>query len=168
MAAPVFVTNDVPSADQVNEWMVNIHFVRKTATETVSSTTTLQNDDDLFLSVAASAIYEVRMMLKIASQATDDLKVGFTGPAGYSFDWIGLGGDPALSGFANDQTGLFTTGATPIFAGMGGTNAPLMILGLLVVSSTAGTFQLQWAQGTLGASGTSLLANSYMRLERVS
>jgi hypothetical protein len=40
--------------------------------------------------------------------------------------------------------------------------------GILIVASTAGTFQLQWAQNTSNASATRIFSNSYLCLRRVS
>lgn len=145
-------------------------YVRKLASETVSSGTTgttLQNDDELFVSVAANATYEVRTLIRGAAQTADDLKVSFTGPAGYSFDYVAMGPTGGAAQFTDDLTGLFTTGGAPTFGGLGGTQIPIFINGILITGGTAGTFRFQFAQGNLSASGVTVLLNSYLRLDRV-
>jgi hypothetical protein len=142
-------------------------YARKLASEGVASNTTPQNDDDLFAAVAANAVYEVRMMLRIASQFADDFKFTFTGPTGYTFDYIASGILPAGTSFGDDQTAVFNQSSTPGFGGLAGTTAPLYITGLLVIGSTAGTFRLQWSQANSAATVTSLLSNSFMVLDRL-
>jgi len=41
------------------------------------------------------------------------------------------------------------------------------VYGRLVMSSTAGNFQMQWAQNASDASGTTLKAGSFMTMTRV-
>ena len=65
------------------EWATTIigTVVRKTADETVSNSTVLQNDDHLVLSVGASDVWDILMVLRINSSAVADFKWVFTVPA---------------------------------------------------------------------------------------
>lgn len=148
-------------------WKPVLLFVRKTASENLTSSTTLQNDDQLFLSVAANAFYEVRLWIRAAAQTTDDIKVNFTAPSGSSFDWIVMSMTSTAASFGDDQTAIFVLGSTPTFGGLGGTNIPIYVTGLLATGSSAGTFQFQWAQGTSSTNGVTVLSGSWMRLDRV-
>jgi hypothetical protein len=167
MAAPVFATGDVPSAAQFNDWLVNIKYARKPANETLSSNTTVQLDDDLAITVASNAVYEIKVVMFIASQTTTDFKFGFATPAGATFDYIVNGTDVAGTGYTNATCYPWASGSPSGLAGLGGNTAPGMVDGLLVVGGTSGSFRLQWAQNTSGASGTTLLAGSYMIGRRV-
>lgn len=167
MAKPVFVTDDVPTPAQVNDWFVNVLFARKAGDETISSTTTLQNDDDLFVSVAASATYHVVVELRGTSQPGDDIKVGFTGPAGYTFVGAVRGPTTTAAALADTYTSEFTTGVALAFGGIASNNLGISYQGVLVTSGTAGTLQVQWAQNSSSASGTTMRANSFMSLRRV-
>lgn len=168
MAKPVFSTGDVPTATQFNDWLVNVLFARKTVDETVSSTTTLQNDDDLFVSVAANAIYHMVFELQVLAQTTNDIKFGFTGPAGYAVEYTARGPTLTAAGLADVYTISGTTGDVLTFGGIAANDLCVSISGLLITSGTSGTFQLQWAQNTSGASGTTLRPGSFMSLRRVS
>lgn len=133
----------------------------KVADETVNNSTTLQNDDELLFAVAANTKYVIRGRIKINTGATPDIKIGWTFPAGLTMDYstIGFSGG-AFAAYAFDQTG------TPEIDGAGVADE-FFIDGTVTVSSTAGTLQFQWAQNTLNASDTKVLAKSYITLQQV-
>lgn len=147
-------------------------FVRKTGTETVNNSATLQDDDALVLAVEASAIYVVEAQLRYVSGTTPDLKIGWTAPASATFTWAAYGPQVGASSVANAAS-LYrrrSIGDTEAIggAGSGGGNEGIANpKGLLVVSTTAGNLQLQWAQNTQDASDTQILADSWLRLQRV-
>lgn len=167
MALTVFSTGDVPTATQVNNLFVNTLFVRKPSNETVTSSTALQDDDHLQLTVEANTSFEVRMLLRYAAQLADDIKISFSGPAGATFDCAIMGLDTAATAFANDTNILLAISTAVGLGGLGGTNCGAYITGLLITSGTAGTFKLQWAQNNLSGSGVSVLSGSYMVANRV-
>jgi hypothetical protein len=169
VVAPVFVAGDIPTAAQVNNWMVNTAFVYKTANEALTASTTLQDDNHLVLPVDASYTYIVDMVIVYDSPTAADLKWQLVGPAGATLNaWEG-GLTVAAVDTTNtriDYTGLSTNNSNT-HAGIGVGN-PVVILchGVLVNSSTAGTLKLQWAQ--VAASGTTTVyTGSYLRLVRV-
>lgn len=168
MAAPVFSTGDVPTAAQVNTWFVNILFARKTADETISSSTTLQNDDHLFVSVAANTVYDVTLEMRELSQPGDDFKLGFTMPASATFTGALRGPATSATGFSGAETqSIEFTGGPLAIGGVAGVNLPISVRGLLITAGTAGTLQIQWAQNSSSASGTTVKANSYLLLRQV-
>jgi hypothetical protein len=167
MAVPIFSTGDVPTATQVNDWFVNILFARKTSDETISSSTTLHNDTQLFVSVKANAVYHVILELRELAQPADDFKIGFTGPAGYAFTGGVRGPEGNATTLLNTYTSEILSGTPLAFGGIASNNLVISIQGLLITSGTAGTFQLQWAQNASSASGTTLKANSFMLLRQV-
>jgi hypothetical protein len=133
----------------------------KVADETVNNSTTLQNDDELLFPVAASAKYTIHGRIKFITGATPDLKFGWTFPTGLTMDYsiIGFSGG-TFAAYAFDQT------STPEVDGAG-VNDEFFIDGVVTVSTTAGTLQFQWAQNTLNATDSKVLAKSYLTLQQV-
>ncbi|GAA2915142.1 hypothetical protein GCM10010478_12780 [Streptomyces erythrogriseus] len=70
-----------------------IQFARKTADESVVSTTTLQNDNHLLLPVAVNATYTLFLMCIFSGATTGDIKFDWTVPSGTVLRW-------------SDQTGV--------------------------------------------------------------
>lgn len=136
---------------------------RKTADEVVNNSSTLQNDNHLSWPVAANAVYEMRLELVYVTGTTPDIKFGWTYPSGLTMVWqhrgTDLSGNVAFRGNYNAATVL----------GIGGTTFEeyVTLTGLITVSSTAGTLQLQWAQSTANASDTTLRSGSYGILTRI-
>lgn len=131
----------------------------KSADESVTSSTTLQNDDSLFLSVAANTSYQISVLLVYngGTQGSSDLKVGWTAPSGATLVW----------GIAyRDTGGAAHIGAGDITltlaAGTNGTsnNYSVLVTATLTTGSTAGTLQLQWAQNTSSSTATTVKAGS--------
>ncbi|MFJ8995611.1 hypothetical protein ACIRQH_35050 [Streptomyces sp. NPDC102279] len=153
-----------------------LQYIAKTADETVNSSATLQNDDHLVLPVVANAVYTFVLDLYM-SEATDyvgDFKMSFTCPTGATFDMHGAGAhttdlaSPATSSNGEWIAKLATSSAAATLAfGVGSVLTGVRIFGRLVMSSTAGSFQLQWAQNASDASGTTLKAGSFMQMTRV-
>ena len=123
--------------------------VIKGADETVS-TLTLQNDDALFLAVAANAQYDFLCFLDYegGTLGSSDLKAQFTVPGGAALKYQAL-----AQGTAGTQVSYgIRTAATANAFGTGGSGAAFgaTMFGSLI-TSLAGTLQLQWCQnsGTL-------------------
>src|SRR5688500_16268650 len=85
MALKTFVAGEVLTADDVNVYLKNTLFARKTADESVTSSTTLQDDNHLSVAVAANSLYELTACLQYEAHADGDFKWVFEGPAGTSF-----------------------------------------------------------------------------------
>jgi hypothetical protein len=134
----------------------------KSANESVSSATTgntYQNDDELFVSVVANATYRAHLHIVFSSGTTPDFKVTGTVPTGATasaWSWLAAG--------ANSDAAL-TTGI--VVAGTG-SNEPVDGWGTVITSSTAGTVQIQWAQSVSDAGSTTVVAGSFLVLERLS
>lgn len=159
-----FTAGEVLTAANVNQYFAQQVLAYKTGDEIVNNSTTLQNDDHLSVAVSASTVYRVDAMLVYQSGTTPDIKWQFTGPAGA----VMTGGFLIATTAATDATGEIDVGASASILssahGRGGTGSVVigMFFGLLVVSTTAGTLQLQWAQNTLNATDTTVYTNSYL------
>lgn len=153
-----------------------VQFVRKTADETVTSSATPQNDDHLFLPVAANAVYlvEVVLMSLDAGDFVGDITTAFAYPTGTTAHVTGAGPhNTDLSAGSNSNTewiarqGQTGTSSTATPYGAGTITTGLVIKAQIATGGTAGTLQLQWAQNVSNATGTTVKAGSWMRMERV-
>lgn len=168
MALPTFTVGQVLTAADTNQYLVNTTVARKTATETVTSSAVLQDDDHLTVSVSANCTYEFTCQLRYDGATTGDLQYQFVGPASATLFATAhqLQATAATSG--DDQTVPMTI-STPLTAGALGTGSTvhLFVHGFLVVAGTAGTCKLQWAQGTSSGTGTRVFADSYIVLRQI-
>jgi hypothetical protein len=132
----------------------------KAVDETVNNSTTLQNDDDLFFTIAASEKWTVEIVCKIVSNATPDFKVFFTAPAGATFNFVTLQsvGTVALVPWASTAQSIITDATATGNIGI--------VKAYVINSTTAGTVNFQWAQNTAEASNTILKAGSFMIANR--
>lgn len=175
-ALPTLAAGTEPTAAQ---WQTLLPlFARKASDQSVTSSTTLVNDNDLLVSVAASAVYELSLLLigiNAGGSSAGDLKYAFTQPTGSSCSYAQAGPHvnwpPAVAtdfeiewAARSADTGSPTT-TTAI--GLTTTAFGVHIKGILVVGANAGTFRLQWAQNSSNASSSTLKAGSYMRLQQV-
>ena len=165
MAVPVFTVGEVLTASLVNNWLAPLA-AAKTSDESVTSSTTLQNDNELAVAAAANCTYAVTCFVKYdgGTLGSSDLKAAFTVPAGATFLWAvsnkDTSGNPNVGGF-------LTTGAVAAGTAGLGTFRTLVVTGTLAVSSTAGNLQLQWAQQTSSGTATTVYANSWLLAQRI-
>ncbi|MBI2639308.1 MAG: LamG domain-containing protein [Candidatus Sungbacteria bacterium] len=140
---------------------------RKSSDESVTSSTTLQNDDELKLTLAANQTYTVDAVVFASSASSNpDLKIAFTVPSGATMT---LGYIAASPNNLTTQGELLNSSGTasqviPLRA-----NAPVVIhvKGTVVVGSTAGDVTLQWAQFTSNSTATTVKAGSYIRADQL-
>lgn len=152
-------------------------FARKTASESVTSSTVLQNDDHLFVSVLANTTYEILLLLRVSGNSalnTGDLRIDLTIPAGAALLAAGVGVSVSSTDTKNEQLahiGDMGSGSSRVFGttgtGGGAANSSVLVRGILVVAGTAGTLQLQWAQNVSSATPTTLHTNSFMVLREL-
>lgn len=130
--------------------------VVKPSDESISSTTSAQNDDHLLLSVTANTNYSVDLFLIYTSSSTA-IAYDFTVPTGATLQW-----HPS-----KDSTGTIrqNPGDWWSAASTGGRDV-VYIRGILKVGVTAGNLQFRWWQSV--ASGTSIVrADSTLKLEEL-
>lgn len=134
--------------------------VRKTSDETMNNDNTLQDDDDLKIAMAANEVWYFEAMLThiAASSGTPDIKIAFTVPSGATLIWSGIG--LGVSGAANVETEI-VSGTAAAFGG-GGDSHTIQVKGIVIMSTTAGDLQLQWAQNTATAEDTDMKAGSWL------
>jgi hypothetical protein len=139
--------------------------VVKPTDQSVTSSTTLVNDNALVVAVAASASYLFFCYLDYEGASAGDLKYEWTVPASATLRFGQIGqttASAATVASTNSDSTVYAIG-TDAAATL---NAVTMI-GSLVVSSTAGNLQLQWAQNASSATATIVHAQSFLALWRV-
>lgn len=145
-------------------------FVVKTAIESVASSTTLQNDDELFLPLAANAKYKFNSWIESDGSTAADIKMAFTVPAGAVINWTSWG---APSGVGTPWTthshAVISASGTSFSYAVAGAGTPLVCrpAGFLTTSGTSGNLQLQWAQVISNATASRVYDFSYLEATRV-
>ena len=154
-ASHPLVSNGVgaePTFQDLGNWAK----VVKSADETVSNSTTLQNDDELLFTVSANTTYHGVLFLLSNSSAVSDFKCAFSVPTAATIDWKGNGVDFSMNAV------VVADGTTAIALGGGGNNRFTEQHFRVVVGANAGTVNFQWSQNTLEVSDTKCLEGSLM------
>lgn len=148
-------------------------YAQNTANQTVTSSTTMVNATNLVFAMSANGVYAFQAVLMTSGGSNaGDIKIGFTMPTGARIDYGGTGlADSVLSGTQGVvSTQAYDDQSSPTtflpFAVSTSFNQ-IVIFGQCRMSSTAGNFQLQFAQLGSSATGTVLRARSYMTAQRV-
>jgi hypothetical protein len=165
MPVPTWSVGQVLSAADVNNWFTPLAVVKPLA-QSVTSSTTMVNDNDLVLPVAASVTYEFRCFLNFTAATGGDLKWTWAVPAGAVLFYQTLHNEGGTTGLSN-STIAYSNGNTIQAAGGGGIVEAVRMDGTLVTSSTAGTLQLQWAQNTSSGTATIVRDRCHLILRRV-
>ena len=146
--------------------------VSKSADESVTSSTALQNDNHLFCTIANTGTYVVDLYLYAtsAADAAGDMVVGFSFPTGtLHFDAVGLDASLA-SGSTGTSVGLgrlsATSGTTSINVGLSTSVLSIHMHGILGATAT-GTLQFMWAQLASNANASTVKAGSHMLVRQV-
>jgi hypothetical protein len=143
----------------------------KTANETVTSSVTLQNDDQLTVTLDANSVYRIYMVLLIAGVTAGEIKTSWTVPAsatGFK-NCMGPGSDStARDGVAATMRyGVHAFTATVNYGVNDAANFVHAVEQGVVTTTTAGTFVLQWAQQAVSATASTIAAGSFLIAEKI-
>lgn len=154
------------SSEQTFDTLVPLVFkVRKSINESLSNSTTLQNDDALALTLATSTIYTINGTIFASSTSNQpDLKISFNAPSGTDLD-IGYW---ATEGTAIQSGELLSNQQTSSLISLPVDNATVIhVSGTIKTSGTAGPLRLNWAQNATRTVTTTVLRGSYLRAESI-
>ena len=165
MGIPVYSIGQILDADDVNTWLVP-KAVFKTADETVTSSTTLQNDDELVLPVAANAGYEFNCWVEYLATSGSDIKWSWAVPASATLEYSALHSEGGGTGFSNSHL-VYADTDTPMAAGSAPTVTAISMRGKLSTAGSSGSLQFKWAQNTSGGTATHVRVKSWLRLDRI-
>lgn len=146
---------------------------------TARTATSATADPELQITVEASAVYVIEgEVFTNGTVANDDLVAGMTGPTGCTGTWSGTGRGLDTGGldegdFKSSGTVIGTTvgvGSTRSFgtddAGSGSPSA-LILNGMLITSTTAGTLSFDWCVFGGGGSTVTVYEQSFLKLTRI-
>lgn len=137
----------------------------------ISSSSTLTNDDHLFFSAAANSNYEIQMYIKLScSSTTPDFKWAMTTLT--SARWMGGGH------YRDQDSGGFSGNIIPSRSGNTTTIPNIQINSSVdqmhlfidlsyVTAGTSGTVYFRWAQNTSNATAVSRLIGSRMQVRLI-
>jgi hypothetical protein len=140
--------------------------VRKAVNEDVISSSTLQNDDELVLTLSANTTYIIDgSIFATSTSGTPDIKIAFTLPTGAVMD---LGFEAASAQSLRRSEVLETSGVAS-------SNIPIVIAapttiqigGTIKMGGTGGNVTLQWAQNSANANPTTVMQGSYLRADEI-
>jgi hypothetical protein len=159
------VTYDAASGAQGDA----VRTVFKTADQSVTSSTATQDDTDLQLWMAPTGTYLVRGAVFYDASTVSDIKMGFTGPSGFTLPWtanfLPVAATVTTSGM--DAAALVGNTIYPSGAVGVGTKIAVQITGLVTTTGTSGILKLRWAQNTSDATACTVRAGSHLTLTRV-
>lgn len=172
-----FVAGESPPASDFNRYFMQQDFVRKTSNESVTNSTTVQDDDHLFFTPILNTDYWITMYVVYEGPGPDptvttgDLKISWSVPTGSTFDYVS---DAIISGATGGVYDVSRTaqiapaGGTPGAGTLGAGNpAVALVKGLFRMGSTAGTFRFRWAQISANASAVTVRSNSVLIARRL-
>jgi hypothetical protein len=138
----------------------------KPGAQVVANSTTLVPDDALKFWVVPDERDTFLFVVRYSGPPAAALKLQLTGPAGCDIK-LGVAGNLKLDAsdtvVAQDEVGA----DTDMVLGCAASPRVLTLVGSVLNGSTAGSVGLQWAQDTADAGDTSVLADSYVRVDRV-
>lgn len=139
--------------------------VIKPSDESVTSSTTLQDDDAFTFALKANTKYVISGGLFATSTvAQPDIKIAFTVPSGATMD-IGY---LAQGGSSRTAELLETSGTASAQIDIpANTNTLIQQFGSVVTSSTSGNLQLKWAQFSSNATATKIKQGSFITVTEV-
>ena len=166
-----FSDDEVLTAALVNRYWIQQAHVIKTVDETVTSSNTAQDDNQLVVPLLANSSYWFECFLIYDGIQAADIKIGFVVPAGSFLNWTHGGLDTGSAGIngevsrANRTSGNGNAGCPN--ASTGGNLAYMPVEGRITTAGTAGNLQLQWSQDVANATGTVMKADSVMIVQRL-
>jgi hypothetical protein len=162
-AANSVLTND--GSGNLTWGLGSVQFAEKSADESVTSSTTLQDDNDFTFTLGANQTYEVTGLIKASCSSTGLIKAQFIAPSG-STEFINI----FINRSAADDVSFMTSPTTSYNIAtttVSSTTDVIMVHGKVKTSSTAGTFKLQWAQKTSHGTATTFYTDSYLKVTSV-
>src|SRR6516162_1156615 len=148
----------------MNAWTVPLAVIKPSDTQR-NNTTTMTNDPDLQLSLAAGAVYDITAILQYKGTTLNnsDIKVTVNAPGEATGFLINYRLDLSLLGQCSAQP--LGTGQS---AGSNGTaNLEPYFIKASVTTVGAGTVAIAWAQNTSNATNTTVTAGSILSAQRI-
>ncbi|MFF4779403.1 hypothetical protein ACFY05_41970 [Microtetraspora fusca] len=168
MAFKTWTVGEVLTSADLNRYAVQQAFVIKAADKSIASNTVLQDDDHLFLALAANTRYLIESMIRYNGLSGPvDFKVGWSAPAGATFDWVCDGLDPNVTGPTGGVSRNRLTLADTASAATISADAFILARGVLTTAAVAGNLQFRWAQDSSNSNALVVRAGSLLQATRL-
>jgi hypothetical protein len=143
----------------------------KASNESVTNSTSLQNDDHLFVTTAPSSVYLVQCFIGLSNSGfSAGLKASWYGPAGATLNWTTWAPHASAADNINNPISVNSFGNISDAADIriySAVDTAVMLHGLLQTAGSGGTFGLRWAQVSSNASAVTVKANSHLFVNAV-
>ena len=137
---------------------------RKASDKTIGGSSTLEDDADLFATLAANEIVHFDAYIRYKGPTTKDIRIGFTVPSGAT---LGFGPAGNIRTDISDAIAIAGEQTTSLSLGTATTFRLIHLTGFVINGSNAGNLQLQWAQEVADASVTTVGKESRLFVWRV-
>jgi len=128
----------------------------KPADETVTSTTTLQDDDDLVITPNINKTYGYMLMCMFTSDTPAGFRYAASIPSGATMTRVaGQNWNSTLEGTMEDMTTAKSVTTSGTF------NHIIQVVGRLIMGGTAGDVNFQWAQNISDAADTTVQEGAF-------
>jgi len=157
------------NAFELNRYLNQQQHVRKASTESVTSSATLQNDNELFLPVAANTNYWVQAFLIYDGPASNGMRWQFSAPSGTTLDWtvdsLSLGATGTADLVSRARLNLSSIAINATLAASSFLAA--VPKGLLRTGSNSGTLRVVWAQNSSSGTPVRVMNSSVLMIRKL-
>jgi len=151
----------VMSASTVSISSTGLIFSKKPIDQSIASSTTLTNDNDLHLAMNANDSMVVEGYIHYHNTGSSSLQMAVTVPAAATMDIVIYTDDVVLP--PPETWTLTTSGTSTGNMAMNAVDIVIHFYGIVITGATAGNVQIQWAQGVSNATPATFRQKSYMR-----
>lgn len=178
MAFGTWTDGNQLGATDVNTKIMQTLFINKTTDESVTSSTTMQNDNVLLFAVQANSIYYVKAYIMVdghdgatgggGTDGAGGIEYGWYGPTDTTFVWTSNAITDDTNARGNVSRIRHTIGSLPDMMTIGTGNYMIIpVQGIVETSDTTGNFGFRWTQATSNATPTVVKALSGMIVIRL-
>lgn len=138
--------------------------VRKTADESVTSSTTMQDDDELFFAIDANSFYSFHGIISYVAGQTGDFKFQFTVPVDATGRRHSLHAQSTATSCSSTEQNTWGGPITTAITSVGGTGAQCeaIVDGFVSTGATSGNLRLQFAQDVSDATASTVKIGSFL------
>jgi hypothetical protein len=173
MAFGTWTNGNQLGATDVNSKIMQSLFITKTTDESVTSSTTMQNDNVILFTTITNSTYFIKAYIMVdghdgatGGSGTDGaggIEYGWYGPTNATFNWTSNAITDDTNARGNVSRIRHTMGSLPDMMTIGTGNYMIIpVEGILQTTDTGGTFGFRWTQATSNATPTVVKALSGM------
>lgn len=159
-------------SDLQNNKQNNIILVKKTSDESVTSSTTMQNDNHLYIDINTDGIYQIDLYLAYNGAQSGDILVDWSvtnGVSQYTQRHCNGVAQSSTSGYDTTKKSRTYNLSDDVTYGAASTSYETIVQESFIVqkSGTNGRLQLRWCQDTPDGTATTVTTDSWLRVTKV-